>query len=243
MWPVVLLIAVALAAAFVLATTGFGFGLFSIPFLMALVDPREAVVLSLLFSLIITSAMLARREVRQSIRFSLVIPLFVCSLPGLPIGAYLLQIVDGRLLRVGTCLLVVAASAFLVVRGGARRENGRLAVAAVGFTSGLLATSTSLSGTPVALFATTERLSKHDFRSSLAAYSWLNILLSLATLGASGMVLDQTLVLAGVALPALLVGYWCGTRFFGRLSHSRFSQLIPLVTVVAGAVGLVTTFW
>ncbi|HVB96157.1 MAG TPA: sulfite exporter TauE/SafE family protein [Chloroflexota bacterium] len=236
------LVIVTFAAAIVLGTTGFGFGLFSTPFFMLLVDPHEAVILSLLFSFIIMSVMLSRREIRENVRHSFVLPLFAFSLLGIPIGASVLLAIDGQVLRVGVCCLVIVTSCIMLCRTGVRRKNGILAVAMVGFTSGLLATSTSLSGTPVALFATTEEMSKSDFRSSLAAYGWLNMLVSLAMLRVDGLVLDRTLFLTVAALPALLIGYWCGSHFFGRLSHSRFSQMVPFLVIAAGLAGLVLTF-
>jgi len=187
--------------------------------------------------------MLSRRDVRRSVRFSLVAPLFGFSLLGMPIGTYLLAAVDGRILRLIVCTLVIATSSLMLLGARARRKNGLVTVALVGFASGLLSTSTSLSGTPVALFAATEDLTKDDFRSSLAAYGWLSILVSLVALRATGLLADQTLGLTILILPALLAGYWCGTRFFAQLSHSRFVQLIPVVIIVAGAIGLATAIW
>jgi uncharacterized membrane protein YfcA len=234
---------VALAAAIVLGTTGFGFGLFSIPFLMLIFDPHEAVIMSQLLSFVIITVMLVRYDVREHIRLPLVLPLFVTSLVGIPIGAYLLGAIDGRLLRVATSLLVIAASSAMLLRAGVKRKNGPVALLLAGFTSGLLATSTSLSGTPIAMLVSTEEMTKDVFRSSLAAYLWINTLVSLALLQTTGLIPIRDLSLTAVAFPALMIGYLLGSHFFGRLSHSRFSQLVPIVVIIAGSIGLVTTIW
>lgn len=234
---------VALAAAAVLGTTGFGFGLFSIPFLMLIFDPHEAVVMSQLLSFAIITVMLVRGDVRAHVRLPLVLPLFLTSLVGIPVGAYVLGTIDGRLLRVVTCLLVIAASSAMLLRAGVKRKNGPLALSLVGFASGLLSTSTSLSGTPIALLVSTEELTKDGFRSSLAAYLWINTLVSLVLLETTGLIPNRDLSLTAVAFPALLIGYLLGSHFFEHLSHSRFSQLVPIVVIIAGMIGLVTTIW
>jgi uncharacterized membrane protein YfcA len=232
---------VALAAAVVLGTTGFGFGLFSIPFLMLLFDPHEAVVMSQLLSFAIITVLLARSDVRGHVQLSLVLPLFVTSLVGIPFGVYVLGNIDGRLLRIVTCVLVIAASSAMLLSSGVKRKNGPVALSLVGFTSGLLSTSTGLSGTPIALLVSTEELTKDGFRSSLAAYLWINTLVSLVLLKTTGLIPDRDLSLTALAFPALLIGYLLGSHFFERLSHTRFSQLVPFLVIIAGLIGLVTT--
>ena len=98
-------------------------------------------------------------------------------------------------------------------------------------------------GTPIALLVSTEDVTKESFRASLAAYLWINTLVSLVLLRSSGLVLNRDLSLTAMALPALLVGYWLGSRVFARLSHSRFSELIPILVIIAGLIGLTTTIW
>jgi uncharacterized membrane protein YfcA len=232
---------VVLAGAVVLGATGFGFGLLSLPLLSLLYDPHEAVVMSLLFAFVVLLVMLLRAEERRRIRYSLVLPLFGFSLVGLPLGVYVLTSLDARHLRAAVGVLVLAF-ALANLRGLGRPPGGSVPVLAlVGFVSGLLSTSTSLSGAPVALFAAGARMPKADFRASMAAYGFLSIGLSLVLLGAAGAVSAETLQLSATLLPVLLLGYWCGTSVFRRLSSPGFDRFVLLVVALTGAASLLTT--
>ncbi|HEY3079569.1 MAG TPA: sulfite exporter TauE/SafE family protein [Chloroflexota bacterium] len=232
---------VVLAGAIVLGATGFGFGLLSLPLLSLLYDPHEAVVMSLLFAFVILLIMLLRAEERRCIRYSLVLPLFGFSLVGLPLGVYVLTSVNTQQLRIMVSVLVLAFSLINLVGISRPLQRSVPVLALVGFVSGFLSTSTSLSGAPVALFAAGAQMPKSDFRASMAAYGFLSIGLSLVLLAIAGAVSTETLRLSATLLPILLLGYWLGASVFRRLSSPGFNRLVLVVIAGTGAASLLTT--
>jgi uncharacterized protein len=126
------------------------------------------------------------------------------------------------------------------VRGGvASRTHGggepAWAAPGVGFTTGLLSTTTGTSGPPLVLWFQRLGFSPHEFRDTLAAaFLALNVLSALALL-AFGNGLDIPGVgWVGVLLVATVAGQLIGLRLFARLDPQSFRTAGLVVVVCAG---------
>src|SRR5437868_13391806 len=86
-------------AGFLTAITGFGFNAVSLPLLAVAYEPHHAVVVGLIVGLLVFVLVLALPGVRHAIDARLVWVLFMCSVPGLPVGAFALRVLDERTLR------------------------------------------------------------------------------------------------------------------------------------------------
>jgi uncharacterized membrane protein YfcA len=109
----------------------------------------------------------------------------------------------------------------------------------VGFLSGALTTSISLSGPPLVLWLEGRGVSAEEFRSSLAAsFMAFNL--------AGGAVLfaweGPGALSAGVAAPLLglvLVGYLLGAAAFRRIERERFFVVVLLLVILTGVASVV----
>jgi uncharacterized membrane protein YfcA len=218
----------ALAAASVQATIGIGFALVLTPVMFAVLTPTGAIVtvtaLGLELNLLVLLA--ERRRPRVAWR-ELVLILHALSKP-------VLQVAVGVAL-IGAALLLgrrVAAP----VASGSSSAGTQLAV---GFTTGVLTTSTGVSGPPLALWFSRGVLTPGEVRDSLSALflviGVVGFLSLVPVLG--GAHLDTGLIAAGLA--CVIAGHALGRRAFARLEPARFRPLLLLVILAAGVASVV----
>ncbi|HEY6780297.1 MAG TPA: TSUP family transporter [Thermoleophilaceae bacterium] len=251
----------ALAGASVQSATGFGFALLLSPALFAAVDPYEAVTALLALGLLLNLLVLADGGLGPVYGRALA-PMLLAALPGLLLGAALLAWLSQPVLQVavGVAVLVAAAvqwqarvrsgrsaaasasagaAAPVVVQAESTSGGGTLSAVLIGFTSGALTTSVSISGPPIVLWLEARGLRPAEIRASLAvAFLGLNLaggLVVLATGGARAVDLDVLVPL----LVLVLVGHLLGALAFRHLDSRAFSRLALALVAVAGVASIV----
>ena len=222
------------------AVTGFGFNLISAPLLTLVYAPRLVVLLTLLLGICASGLLLLRPEIRREAQWALIRPLFLWSLSGMPAGVALLTWGPARLLK-GVIAAVTAAFAIVMLtRFRPRLRGGALDTAAVGFLSGVLSTSTSLNGPPVALYLMALGLAKNQFRGTMVTYVFLATVTSVALLILGGTAGAQTLLLGVQLLPALFLGFAAGVLAVRGLSDPGFERTVLAFLVLVGLLGIGT---
>ena len=234
-WEVAALAGATFGAALIHATTGFGFALFIMPPLAALLGPVDAVVVSTLLGTVSNSRILAGAWRHADWRLCL--PMLAGAAVGMPVGLAVLLAADPRALRAAIAL-VVLASTLAIARGRPIPWRGRAAELGVGLLSGVLNTSTSTNGPPVVLYLHGIRMEPARFRGTLAAYFTASSAIALVLLAAGGTIGPRTIWLALAGLPALLLGYAIGVRAFRRIDPIRFRHLVIAILVVTAVVSL-----
>ena len=233
----------ALVGAFIQSATGFGFALVLSPALFAVLEPEEAVGTLLVLGLALNLLVLVEGGWHADWRR--MAPMLVAALPGLVVGVVLLSALSKEALQVIVGLAVIAAGAWqLVARraaGGERRRTELPAAAgwAVGFLSGTLTTSISVSGPPIVLWLEAHGVRPAEFRATLAAsFLALNLAGWVVLVAAEGSgSLD-----AGVVAPLLglvLSGHVLGALAFRRLDPERFFGAALALVLCTGAASLV----
>ncbi len=247
----------ALAGASVQSATGFGFALLLSPALFAVLDPYEAVTALLALGLLLNLLVLADGGL-GNVQGRALAPMLAAALPGLLLGAGLLAWLSKPVLQiaVGTAVLV-AVGVQLQARlrqsvPEARSPGGRspargaepparsggLPAALVGFASGALTTSVSISGPPIVLWLEARGLRPAEVRASLAAaFLALNLVggaVVLASGGARAVDLD---VLAPL-LVLVAAGHLLGAVAFRRLDERSFSRIALVLVALAGAASI-----
>ena len=143
-------IGAALLAGVVRGFSGFGSALILSPSLAALYGPAVAVPVALLLEFALAGPFVPPAlHVIDRARTGL---LCVAATVTVPVGAYLLSVVDERALRWAICALVFVAVAILAFGWRYHGRPHSAATAATGGLSGLLGGSTGLSGPPVIFY-------------------------------------------------------------------------------------------
>ena len=126
--------------------TGFGFALVAVPLLMILLPPQAVVPIQLLLASL--TGIVVVYEARQWVRLKQIWPLMLAGIIGIPLGTYLLTVLDTNVLKIfiGAVISLSALAFFFGFQRPIRNE--RLASAPIGFISGVLNGSTGMSGPP-----------------------------------------------------------------------------------------------
>jgi uncharacterized protein len=231
-----LAVVAAFAGAFVQSATGFGFALVLSPALFAVLEPVEAVTALLLLGLALNLLVLFERGRPEHVDWRALAPMLAAALPGLAAGVVLLTRLSKPALQVVVGVAVVLAAGWQL-RQRRRHERPRLppvAGLAVGFVSGVLTTSVSVSGPPIVLWLEARGVRPEEFRASLAAsFLALNLTGGAVLLAAEGGgVLDAGIV--GPLLGLVAVGYLVGAVAFRRLDSERFFVLVLALVAATG---------
>jgi hypothetical protein len=241
---IVLVVAALLLAVALQAATGFGFALLAGPSLYAVMSPAHAVALLLILGLCVNVLILAGERRRLAVDWNGLKPAMLAALPGLPIGAVLVRVLPAGALRVaiGVVVCALVAQRLLGRRPAARRAPGSAVAVLAGFSSGVLTTSTTTNGPPLALWLGGRGLQPSVVRDTVsAAFLFLDLIgigVVLAVVGPH-RALAEALWLPAL-VPVVLVGHVAGSWVFRRLPAHRYDQLLLVAVAAAGAVSIGT---
>jgi uncharacterized membrane protein YfcA len=218
--------------------TGFGVSLVSTALLVQVAPPGTVVPVVLLLNSLVNAFLVY--NARQDISLGRVWPLIVGGVAGLPLGTYILVVVDANVLRIviGAVILLFSFALLRGYRSMVRRE--RLGAGLVGAASGILAGSVSIGGPPVVLFFAGIGVEKRKFRANLVAYFLCLNLAGIPVYYAGGLLTAGVFKMFLVLVPALLLGGLTGTWLVARVSERTF-RIITLVIVIVAAVMAILT--
>lgn len=236
---VALVAAATLVAALVQATGGIGFALVLTPVLFAVLSAVGAIVVATGLGLVLNVLVLFAERRRPSVAWREVVPILVAAAPGAVVGLLVLRALPKPVLQIVVGVAVIA-TALLRLRGRVRvsARSGWVRVP-LGFTTGVMTTSTGISGPPVALWLSSRGLPAKGVRDSLGAmFLILGIIAALTLLPVvhEAHVGDATLIAAVVAVVA---GHAIGSRLFARLTPRHFEVLLLVITLASGGASLV----
>ncbi len=230
-----------LAGGVLQSATGFGFSMLTSPLLLALLGPEQAVTASSILGLMLSGVLLAGEGRRPVIVRHDAVTLVVCSIPGLAIGAIAVSTLSVQVL---TLVMAVGVFTGLVLRVRARRSPPRevrsWSAPVAGLLSGVLSTSTGISGPPLIFHLLARGLSPAVMRDTLAA-----IFLSLGAIGLIALAIAGSLQVPDgmpLLLAVALVGQVTGRRLFARMSSGTYEPVVLGVLSLASTAALVSAF-
>jgi uncharacterized protein len=226
----------ALLAGVVRGFSGFGSALILSPSLSALYGPAVAVPVALLLELVLSGPFVPPAARLVDRRRTLL--LCVAAAVMVPVGAYLLSVVDERALRWAICALVFAAVAIL---GFGWRYHGRpsdAATAATGALSGLFGGSTGLTGPPVIFFELAGSAPIERMRASfIMFFAWVDVI-ALVSFAVTGTLAARPVLIAVLLLAPYLAAAAVGARLFGRASEAFYRRLAVVILAAVAVVSL-----
>ncbi len=225
-------------AGLIQGTTGFGSGLVAVPLLMLVFEPRMAVPLVLISTSLIPA--LVVYDARKHVEVRRIWPLIPAGIAGIPVGAYLLLVLDAGVLRVlAGVILAVSTLAFLA---GLKSpvSNERAAWVPIGLASGMLGGSLSMSGPPVILFLSNQEVGKNTFRANLSFYFMTMVIATAVVFTAGGLVTQEILELSLMLLPGMLAGTFLGVRLAHRIKETSFDRLVLVFLLILGVAAMLS---
>lgn len=233
----------ALLIAFVSGTVfglvGFGFALVSVTPLLQFYDPPTVVALSI--SLTIVNSILVVASARDAVHHRTLLPMLPGAFVGLVVGARLLQALDSDAIKLMASCVVLLFTLALVARITLPGAHTKGAAVVIGTVSGLLATSTGLSGPPVVLLLTARKFAPHPFRVTTSAYFLCVNTVGFAILVIQGTIGQSQLSIVAALLPTALLGTITGRHLARYVSPAGFRHAIMLLLLLTSALGIATT--
>lgn len=226
----ILVIALAvLVGSFIQAVAGLGIGIVAAP-TVALVEPSLMPALPLWLGLFVASLSVVgehRNIDWRAIRWTLPARA-VGTLPGI----WLVLVFTPQQLGIAVAAMVLVAVG-LSLRTMDLPIN-RFTMVGAGFAGGLGGTTTSIAGPPMALLFQHRRPS--EVRPTLAVFFAVGVVMSLTALALTSALPAESLRVALVVLPCLVVGLWAGIRLRPALPRERFRKVVLIVCAASAVV-------
>ncbi len=235
---VIVVIAIAFAAGVAQGLTGFGFGLVVVPVFLLVLNVRDTVVVSTLLAA--ASVAVLSLRVWREVPWRVVALLLAGSVVGMPLGLAVLLLAPQNALRLGVGLAVIVMAGALA-RGVRIADQGLATELVVGLASGILRTSTSLSGPPVVLYLQSRGYPPEQFRAALVMFFLVGSVASIGAFFGAGAISGTALVAAAVALPAVFAGIWTGDRLLGRVDATLFRRLVLALLFATALTGVASS--
>jgi uncharacterized membrane protein YfcA len=167
--------------------------------------------------------------------------LFLAATVGMPVGLLVLVFIPRDALQILIAVTVIV-SVVPIWRGWRLKMPGRASDIGIGLVSGVLNTSTSMSGPPVVLYLQGRGFDRGMFRATLTAYFLASGLVAVA-LFVVGRQFDREVAgLSLIAIPFLVGGFILGHAMFHRLDEERFRKVVIAVLLLSALLALVGPF-
>jgi uncharacterized protein len=224
-------------AATLAITTGFGFVVFCAPLLSFLYDPTIVVVNTLLMGTILIGILLERPEIRHAADSRLALELTIWSVIGLPIGLWLLLVIDRSWFRGIIGFICVLYSVTSLSGWKIHLTQSKFIIMITGVLAGIFGSSVGLSSLPVIWLLGNNGYSTNRFKATIAIFVFLNGIVTLISYLLSGVLKFQSIQEVILFLPALLIGVLIGRYLERFLTEDRLRKG---TLIYLGIIGFIT---
>lgn len=231
-------------AAIVRGYSGFGFSLLVITSLSLLMPAQTFI--PAVFMLEIAASLHLLPGIWKDIHWRSLAPLIIGCVIGTPLGVWLLANVPAPPMQIALAAFVLVVT-LLMGRGFILKSMpGRTASGGVGIASGLFNGAFGIGGPPVILFYFASPAGNVAGRASLIAFFLMTDLIGLAFMSREALIGWNSVTLALIFLPALVIGIWVGARSFKSADPQVFRKcvlvLLAGLAVLSGAQGI-ANYW
>lgn len=225
-------------AGLIQGATSFGFSLFSLPILAALMPLKIVVPMLVIYSLVMNSIILYK--IREHVKLKRIYMLIISATIATPIGTSMLVNLDESILQIIVGVVVTVSALSFYFGYKVKINNEKIAYVPVGFFSGLLNGSVSLSGPPVILFLTNQGVEKQDFRATLTAYFWILNIMTVITFLYKQLISSEVLKFTVYLIPALILGVLIGIKLGNRVKEETFKKLTTVLMILMGLLSIIS---
>lgn len=224
-------------AAIVRGFSGFGFSLLTITSL-SLVLPT-VIVVPAIFMLEIAASIHMLPGVWREIHWRSLAPLLIGCFVGTPLGVWLLGNAPQAQMKLALGIFVITCVTLLWRGFALKTMPGTAASATAGAASGLANGAFGIGGPPVILFYFASPAGAAAGRASLIAYFMATDIMGLGFLAREQLLTWQSLKLAGMFLPVLLIGIWVGQHAFKRVNEAMFRKAVLALLALLAVITIV----
>jgi uncharacterized protein len=224
----------AVAGGFVNGLTGFGTGMTAMPIWLFALSPMLAA--QLVAAGGVAGQLSTIRSIWPQVRPRALAPYLIAGLIGVPIGLWLLPLVDPQLFKltvggviVTYCLIMQFAAHRLRIASASPQTN-----ALVGFVGGLAGGFAGLPGPPMIIWAASRGLGKDEKRALFQTFNLTILSAMLAASAVHGLIGWPFFRVLLISLPATLLSARVGHWVYARLNERRFDALVLALLAISG---------
>jgi uncharacterized membrane protein YfcA len=219
-------------ASFVRGLTGFGFAIVATPLLALVYPPIIAVPVATLLQ--IPSGLPVVIRDWPDTDFRAATTAWLGGLPALIPGVFLVSSIPADAMRLIVGLAVVVSTVALTFGKKLNRDPRPYELVSAGALSGLMQGAVAMAGPPVILLILSSSWTAARCRATL---SFVFLLLGTASLvfGAiHGIVTRESILIAVITVPGLLLGQAVGSRLFVRIDAKRYRSISTFCVAITG---------
>ena len=236
---IIILIFVIFLASTVKATVGFGFALVSTPLLLPILDLTTIV--PIIMPLVLINDYIIAFENKKYLKPDKILPIAGSAILGIPLGIIILSNLDMYVLKIIISIVILIAALFLFTGKTITIKREKLTSMFAGFFSGILVSTSGLSGPPITIFLINQKWEKLDFRNNLALYFSIIDTVTVISLFISGFITQETLIANLYLILSVLIGYLIGKNILPIINQQLFTKLIIVIIMTGASLTLFTT--
>ena len=236
---IIILILVILFASTVKTTVGVGFALVSTPLFHPILD--LTIIVPIIMPLVLINDYIIAIENKQHLKPDKILPIAGSAILGIPLGIIILSNLDMYVLKIIISIIILIAALFLFTGKTITIKRERLTSMFAGFFSGILVSTSGLSGPPITIFLINQKWEKLDFRNNLALYFSIIDTVTVISLFVSGFITRETLVANLFLIPSVLIGYFIGKNILPIINQQIFTRTIIIIIMTGASLTLFST--
>jgi len=239
---VLVLFVVALFAATVNGAIGYGFSSLTVPLALLFFPNKVLSPALVLVELAINSWVVALNRERLAAARKRAIPIVIGLVPGVLTGSYLLTSAAPGVLKLWTYIVLLPL--ILSQAAGFRRpiRAERAVGLPLGFGVGVLYSTTTISGPPLALMFNNQGVDKHEFRAALGTVRVVETVMTALVYWVLGLFSSRSIHLVAPVAPAVLLGLPLGTYLIRHIPNETFRRVCMSFDAWIVGFGLARTF-
>ncbi|WP_434359762.1 sulfite exporter TauE/SafE family protein [Parasalinivibrio latis] len=216
---------------FVQSLIGFGLAIVAAPIMLQVKPELVPATVSLVAFLLST---ITTWQYRKGLSLKGLGYAFVGRIPGTALAAIAMIYISATTFAIVMGLAVLSAVVVSLVKIDLQPNNRNMFIA--GFLSGLIGTTTSIGGPPMALIMQNSEAT--NLRANLSLFFWFSSLLSLVALYMTGHFTEIHLKAAAMALPTMLIGNLIAYRIAPYIDKKWIRYGLLVLCSVAGGMSL-----
>jgi len=219
-------------AAFTQGVAGFGSALTALPLLAIFLDIKTAIPLVGLFSLSVTTLLLV--QLLKYLEWKRIYALTLGAIPGIPVGVFFLKRLDKDTIQwaLGVFLIIysIYSLSYKLSKNGIREAWAYF----YGFLGGCLGGALSTPGPPVVIYTSLQSWSKDGIKATLQGFLLISYVTAVFAQAVSGATTVAVLRFYVICLPALTLGTYGGSYFYGKISEEWYRRIMLILLTFLG---------
>ena len=217
----------AMVAGFVQGLTGFAFALIAMSFWVWVLAPQLAAPL-VVFASVWSHLISLKSESSFQINKNLIAPYVLAGILGVPLGTYLLDIIQADMLKLMLGIFLVLWCPLMLLNPQIRsiQSSGRYADSCIGFIGGILGGLGGFCGSLPSAWVMLKNLPKEQQRFILRHFNFAIQVFTLFSYLLRGNLSLQHLPYMGILILSVSLPAMLGARLFYKISERQFKQIV-----------------